>query len=172
MNGALLASRCQGRAVPAFGHRAPAVALMRGPRLPALAARPAAPARLPTPVSRSTSSPLRAASTGSSGGPGAAEAAAAVEARLQHQKNELQSMVLSIPYKKIALWGMVFGVAYQLHEFFGVRARAGIEQREASAASAAARGGSLAAAQEIACMHCMHTLAHSTPLSLLEGGTR
>lgn len=40
--------------------------------------------------------------------------------QLQQQKNELQGLILSIPYKKLALWGLVFAAAYQLHEFFGV----------------------------------------------------
>ena len=139
MNGALMASRCQGLRPAA--HRAPgAVAsLMRCP-LPALARRRAAPARLAAPRSRATSLPLRAASTaGGTGGEQPAEHAAAVEARLQQQKNELQSMVLSIPYKKLALWGMVFGVAYQLHEFFGVRCVGSVGGDAACMAAAAAR---------------------------------
>lgn len=36
--------------------------------------------------------------------------------------SELQSLLNSIPYKKIVLWGLVGAVGYQMHEFFGVSA--------------------------------------------------
>jgi len=33
---------------------------------------------------------------------------------------ELQGLIRSIPFKKLALWGFVFVASYQLKEFFGV----------------------------------------------------
>lgn len=35
-------------------------------------------------------------------------------------KSELQSLLHSIPYKRLLLWGFVGAVGWQLHEFFGV----------------------------------------------------
>jgi hypothetical protein len=37
-------------------------------------------------------------------------------------KSELQSLLHSIPYKRLLLWGFVGAVGWQLHEFFGVSA--------------------------------------------------
>lgn len=42
---------------------------------------------------------------------------------LEGGKTELQSLLHSIPYKRLLLWGFVGAVGWQLHEFFGVRAR-------------------------------------------------
>jgi hypothetical protein len=40
-------------------------------------------------------------------------------------KSELQSLLHSIPYKRLLLWGFVGAVGWQLHEFFGVSPRHG-----------------------------------------------
>lgn len=37
-------------------------------------------------------------------------------------KSELQSLLHSIPYRRLLLWGFVAAVSWQLHEFFGVSA--------------------------------------------------
>jgi hypothetical protein len=39
---------------------------------------------------------------------------------LEGGKSELQSLLHSIPYKRLLLWGFVGAVGWQLHEFFGV----------------------------------------------------
>lgn len=36
--------------------------------------------------------------------------------------SELQALINSIPFRRLALWAFVGGVAWQLHEFFGVSA--------------------------------------------------
>jgi len=47
-------------------------------------------------------------------------------------KSELQSLLHSIPYKRLLLWGFVGAVSWQLHEFFGVSSRARMHENSKS----------------------------------------